>query len=96
MRFVANLDNNGKVLGMVQSNDIPWWDIPGHLKQMVKNGLYEIWDGVRDFILEIIDGVTLILCSVFIILGVAGLNNGYKKAAVIFVLRILIKIILGG
>jgi hypothetical protein len=55
-----------------------------------------ILDGVSDVLVEVIGAVSLLGCTILIIMKVAGYSKGYKQAGMLFVLNMLVKMCLGG
>jgi hypothetical protein len=81
--------------------------IGGHLFSSVKSRLREhahqqtidivlgIWDGVSDVLVETIGAISLIGCTILIIMRIAGYDKGFKQAGMLFVLNILVKMTIG-
>lgn len=79
-----------------------------HIKESVKSHVREkagdmtreialgIWDGLSDIILETIGAVSLVGCTILIIMKIAGYDKGYKQAGMLFVFNVLAKLIFGG
>jgi hypothetical protein len=79
-----------------------------HIAETVKTHLREkagsmtieiakgIFDGLSDILVETIGAVSLIGCTVLIILKIAGYDKGFKQAGLLFVLNLIVKYIFGG
>lgn len=55
-----------------------------------------VFDGVSDILVEVIGSISLLGCTILIIMKIAGYDKGYKQAGMLFVLNILVKMCLGG
>lgn len=78
----------------------PWWDLWGNLewgaREHFANLIMDFLGGLRDVVVALLDNIVLIGDATLIILAVAGYKDGYKWASILFVARILLKVILGG
>jgi hypothetical protein len=86
---------------------VPWYDVEGrvdlavesakeNMKEEFKEMIYDFLLAVRDVIIELADVIALLGGGLFIILGAWKLKNANRWVSILFVSRILIKVILGG
>lgn len=67
-----------------------------HVSELTKDIIIGVADGLRDILVDLIGSIALVGGGVLIILKIAGYENGYKWAGVLFVINILVKYLLGG
>jgi hypothetical protein len=88
-------------------NSVPWYDVEGrmeiamesakeNMKEEFKEMILEFLKAVRDVVIELADVIALLGGGVFIILGAWKLKNANRWVSILFVSRILIKVLLGG
>lgn len=74
--------------------------VKSHLREKAGSMTIEIakgiFDGLSDILVETIGAVSLIGCTVLIILKIAGYDKGFKQAGLLFVLNLIVKYIFGG
>ncbi|NRD80252.1 M23 family metallopeptidase [Bacillus sp. BRMEA1] len=78
----------------------PWWDLWGnityHARENFGQLILDFLGAINDVFLALMDNIVLLGGSTLIILGVSGFKNGYRYAFLMFMVRILIKTLLGG
>jgi murein DD-endopeptidase MepM/ murein hydrolase activator NlpD len=103
--LVPKLDSITGDIGIDQS--VPWYDVEGrmdlamesakeNMKEEFKEMIFEFLKAVRDVVIELADAIALLGGGLFIILGAWKLKNANRWVSILFVSRILIKILLGG
>lgn len=86
---------------------VPWYDLEGraelametakeNMKEEFKEMILEFLKAVRDVVIDLADAIALLGGGVFIILGAWKLKNANRWVSILFVSRILLKLILGG
>lgn len=65
----------------------------GHRTVQIALGIF---DGLSDILVETIGAISLVGCTILIIMRIAGYDKGFKQAGMLFVLNILVKMTLGG
>lgn len=100
----TDIVSNDTVLGHLFKFTTPLGD---HITGTIKDRLREqaahktiqiamgIFDGLSDILVETIGAISLVGCTVLIIMRIAGYDKGFKQAGMLFVLNILVKLTLG-
>lgn len=103
--LVPRLDS---ITGDIEIDDsVAWYDIEGRMglalehakedmQEEFKEMIFDFLKAVRDVTLDLMDAITLLGGGVFIILGAWKLKNANRWVSILFVSRILIKVLLGG
>jgi hypothetical protein len=58
--------------------------------------IWGILDGLSDILVETVGAISLVGCTILMIMRIAGYDKGFKQAGMLFVLNILVKLTLGG
>jgi murein DD-endopeptidase MepM/ murein hydrolase activator NlpD len=103
--LVPKLDSITGDIGIDKT--VPWYDLEGraelametakeNMKEEFKEMIFDFLKAVRDVVIDLADAIVLLGGGVFIILGAWKLKRANRWVSILFVSRILLKLILGG